>query len=118
MDIYENADDASFKIILNISQYSPDIEFNIQAAAEGTMNGIKNQPGVTHFVYDEQPYQLDSIPGFIQKGTFRTPGEKLEFTSIGLSKEDTYYQLIISTISNDDTAKKATERIINSIEIE
>ena len=118
MDMYESADDKSFKVLLNISKYKPGVEFNMEGAALGTVNGLKNQPNITNFVYDEQPYQLDTIPGFIQKGSFHIQGEKLEFTSIGLSKEDTYYQLIISTVLNDKTAKKAAERIINSIEIQ
>lgn len=118
MDMYESADDKPFKVLLNMSKYKPEIEFDIQGAALGTINGLKNQPSITNFVYNEQPYQLDSIPGFIQKGSSYMEGEKIEFTSIGLLKEDIYYQLIILIKSKDEMAKKAAGRIIESIEIE
>lgn len=117
MDMYESADDNTVKVTLNMSKYKPEIEFNLQGGALGTINSLKNQPNITQFVYDEQSYQLDTIPGYIQKGSFLLNGVKAVFTSIGLFKEDTYYQMIILTKANDEIAKTAAERIINSIEI-
>jgi hypothetical protein len=81
------------------------------------VNSLKSQASITNFVYNEQPYQLDTIPGYIQKGSFQVERDKLEFTSIGLCKENIYYQMVITTKANDEIAKKAAERIIDSIEI-
>lgn len=117
MNMYESSDDKRFKILLSMFKYKPEIEFNLQGAALGMVNSLKSQASITNFVYNEQPYQLDTIPGYIQKGSFQVERDKLEFTSIGLCKENIYYQMVITTKANDEIAKKAAERIIDSIEI-
>ncbi|MDD4776845.1 MAG: hypothetical protein PHV53_01020 [Fermentimonas sp.] len=117
IEMYESSDDNSIKIFLNITNYKPETALNLQGAANGTISGLKNQPSVSDFIYDEQAYERNSIPGFIQKGSFKIQGQEVAFTSIGLLNENIYYQLIISTSPNDDVAKKAADRIMNSVEI-
>lgn len=106
------------KVAVNILTYKPQAGvLNMQGAADGTMNGVKNQPGITNFLYDEQPYSVNSIPGFIQKGSYSANGFNYEFTSIGLIGELVYWQIMIILKKDDKTAQKAAQRIVKSISI-
>lgn len=106
------------KVGLNIARYIAEVgQLDLQGAADGTMSGIKNQPGVTDFSYDEQPYSVNSTPGYIQKGFYSSDGFDFEFTSIGLFRELAYWQIIVVNKKGDETAQKASRQIIKSISI-
>lgn len=116
-EMYENSDKESVKVVLTSTKYKPEIIINMQGAADGTINGLKNQKSVSDFIYDEKPYSLDSIPGYIQTGKFKLKGEPVEFTIFGFNKGQYFKQIVISTKQNDANAKETAERIMNSIEL-
>lgn len=116
-EMYENSDEESVKVVLSSARYKPEVVVNLQGAADGTIYGLKNQENVSDFIYDEKPYLLDSIPGYIQIGTFKLKGEPVEFTILGFNYKQDYKQIVVSVKKDDADAKKIGERIIKSIQL-
>lgn len=116
-EMYQNSDKESVKVVLSSARYKPEVVVNLQGAADGTIYGLKSQENVSDFIYDEKPYLLDSIPGYIQTGTFKLKGEPVEFTILGFNYKQDYKQIVVSVKKDDSDAKKIAERIIKSIQL-
>lgn len=118
MQTYENPSE-DFKVIVNSIKYSPEIgEVNFRGGADGAINGMKNVPGVTDFVYDEQPYSSGNIPGVIQKGSYKLSNINIEFINVMVMQNLNAWQVNILYKADDKVAKKAAERIAKSFKIE
>lgn len=118
MDYYEYVSEKGFKIIINSAKYNPAVgETNLQGAANGSIQEMKNESGVTDFTYDEEYISKDDIPGFIQNGTFRISGVDVEFINTGFASGLIFWQVMVVFQSDDDVGRIAAKRVIGSIEI-
>jgi hypothetical protein len=118
MDSYTYASSKGFKVYINSVKYNPIIgEANLQGAANGSVNEMKMQKGVTDFDYSEDYIFNNSIPGFIQKGTFKHKGIGVEFVNTGFLKGLVFYQVNIIYQDDDEVGRTAAKRVIDSIKI-
>lgn len=120
LESFESQNDDQFKIGVVSGKYNPAevIEMSLQGAADGAVNEVRNMPGVTNFVYSQDSYSVNDIPGFIQRGTYNQRGFKIGFINVGVVKDYNYWQVMILGRENDEVAQKAAERIIKSIQID
>ncbi len=118
MDVYDNMSQKGFKVTANSIKYSDKIgQANLEGAAEGSVNEMKIQKGVTDFNYEQFRVNLDIIPGIIQSGTYKHKGEAVEFTNAIFSKGTTTWQVLVLWKEDDIFGRQAGKRIIDSIKI-
>lgn len=118
MDVYNYISAKGFKVIINSIKYNAAIgQPDLQGAANGAVNEMKMQKGVTDFVYTENDFSRDDIPGFIQKGTYIINGKGVEFINTGYSRGSVLYQVLVAYHTNDEVGRVAAKRVIESVEI-
>jgi len=116
---YEYASARGFKVFINSVQYKPVIqEISLQGAANGSVNEMKMQPGVTEFKYDETEITLEGIPGIRQEGAFRQSGTPVEFINICYGKGLNMWQVLVAYNTDDEVGRIASKRVVESIEIQ
>ena len=119
MNVYEYNSNKGFKVLINSVKYNSVIgSANLQGAANGSVNEMKLQKGVTDFIYSEDEYPKNDIPGFIQQGNYKQKGIDVEFINTGFSKELIFWQVLVIYQSDDEVGRKAAKRVIESIEIQ
>jgi hypothetical protein len=118
MDVYNYMSSKGFKVLINSIKYKPTVgTLNLQGAANGSVNEMKMQKGVTDFVYTENYIYKDEIPGFIQKGTFKADDVDVEFINTGFASGLIVWQVCVIFQKDDEIGRIASKRVIESIEI-
>jgi len=118
MDSYTYNTEKGFKVYLNSAKYKPIIgEGSLEGAAEGSVTEMKNQKGVTNFVYTQEWTNMGDIPGFIQRGSFEQDGVKINFINEGFVRGLYMWHIMVGYQANDGVGKMAAERVIASVEI-
>ena len=118
MDVYEYMSNDGFKIVINSIKYNPAIgQTNLQGAANGSITEMKMQKGVSDLVYTEEHIEKNSIPGFIQKGSYDFNGIEVEFVNLGFAKDLLLWHVIVLFQSADEVGRIAANRVIESVEI-
>lgn len=118
MDVYNYMSNKGFKVMINSIKYNPTVgQTNLQGAANGSINEMKMQKGVTDFDYTEDYIYKKEIPGFIQKGTFIHNGIGVEFINTGFAKGLILWQVWVGYQTDDEVGRTAAKRVIESIEI-
>jgi hypothetical protein len=118
MDVYNYMSAKGFKVMINSIKYYPSVgQVNLQGAADGSVNEMKMQKGVTDFDYTEEFILKNDIPGFIQNGTFKQNGIGVEFINAGFSKGLILWQVMVIYQADDEVGRIASKRVIESIEI-
>lgn len=108
-----------FGIAVNTFQYKPIVgQVSLEGAAQGSVNEMKSQKGVSGFTYNQEQIEKNGISGILQKGTFlQNKKAKIAFVNIALGEKLALWQVIVTYKAGDEVGKKMAERIIKSIEI-
>lgn len=118
MDVYNYMSNKGFIVMINNIKYNPAIgQINLQGAANGSVNEMKMQKGVTDFNYSEEDIYKNDISGFIQKGMYKQNGIAVEFINTGFSKGLIFWQVLVAYQTDDEVGRTAAKRVIESIEI-
>ncbi|PKP52077.1 MAG: hypothetical protein CVT92_10505 [Bacteroidetes bacterium HGW-Bacteroidetes-1] len=118
MDVYNYTSAKGFKVIINSIKYNPVIgEGNLKGAADGAINEMKIQRGVTDLKYVEESVSIKAIPGFIQRGSYKMDDIGIEFINTGFSEGLIFWQVLVAFQANDEVGRIAAGRVIQSIEI-
>jgi hypothetical protein len=118
MEVYNYMSAKGFKILINSIRYKPAVgTVDLQGAANGSINEVKGQKGVTDFDYTENAFKKNDIPGFIQNGTYKQNGTIIEFINTGFSDDLTLWQVCVVFQADDEVGRTASKRVIESIEI-
>ncbi len=118
MDSYTYNTERGLKVYVNSAKYNPIIgEGSLEGAAEGSISEMKNQKGVTNFVFTQEWTNLGDIPGFIQRGSFDQDGIKVSFINEGFVKGLYMWHVMAGYQANDEVGRMAAERVIASVEI-
>lgn len=119
MEVYDYTSEKGFKILVNSIEYKPEIgSTSLEGAANGSVNEVKSQKGVTDFEYTEEAAVKSDIPGFIQKGSYNQNGVEIEFINAGYATQFHIWQVLVMFGKNDQTGRIAAERVIESINFE
>ena len=118
-ELFQSKNKNGFIILLNSILYKPEAEnLSLEGAALGSVEEAKRQEGVSDFFYTQLPYNLDNIPGIIQRGSFQKNGIELEFINTCFHKELYLYQVWVGYHKKDEVGKKAAQKVIESIKVE
>lgn len=118
MDVYDYKSNDGFKVIINSIKYNPSVgQTDLKGAANGSINQMKMQKGVTDVDYSEDYLSKNKIPGFVQKGTYKFNGVGVEFINTGFSKGLILWQVMVMYQTEDEVGRTAAKRVIESIEI-
>jgi len=111
-------DDNSFQIMVNSVEYKSIIgEGNLQMGADGAMNSMKSQKGVTDFRYEERNIFVSNIHGLEQKGNCKIKNYGAEFINDIFVKGLKAWQILVIYRVDDDIARVAPRKVIESIDI-
>lgn len=109
---------SDINIIANTIMYKGEIgEVSLEGAANGSINEMKTQAGVSNFKYDQVETSINTIPGYKQFGTFDQEGISINFINVLYTVNKTLYQVIVLYDSKDNNAKNVADRIIASVDI-
>jgi hypothetical protein len=118
MDVYNYISAKGFKIMINSIKYDKSVEsVDLQGAANGSVDELKLQEGITDVVYTEKALTKNDIPGFIQNGTYKHKGNSFEFINTGFASKLNLWQVFVVFQPDDAVGRTASERVIESIEI-
>jgi hypothetical protein len=113
-----NYQDNSFQIMVNSIEYKAVVgEANLQMGADGAMNSVKSQKGVTDFRYEERNLFVSNIHGLEQKGNCKIKNSGVEFINNIFVKGLKVWQVLVIYRVDDDIARTAARKVIGSIDI-
>lgn len=116
---YTYSSNEGLYILVNSVEYSELIgEFSIEGAANGSINEMKMEEGVSNFTYEQEDIEWNAIPGFKQNGSFLKDGIDANFINIGYAKERIFHQVLIIYPQSNKDAKSISERISSSISLQ
>ena len=119
MDTYGYQSSKVFYIIINSIKYKPVIgSINLQGAANGSVNKVRIEKGVTNFKYTEEHVLQGEIQGFLQKGSYKQNNTDIAFINAGYGEGLHLWQVSVGYLLNDNPGEKIAERIIQSIIID
>ncbi len=115
---YEYISASGFKLyVTSISYIKVNRDFDLKAAANGTISELKVEHGVTDFTFGEDTITLNKIPGYKQQGSYKLYGADFRFLNSGFAKNSVYWYVYVTYPESDEIEKKAAERVIKSIKI-
>ncbi|MGZ5245116.1 MAG: hypothetical protein ACXWEY_10790 [Bacteroidia bacterium] len=116
MGTYQYQHDALL-IMANSVGYKPEVTASLQGAANGSINEMKNRPGVEDFSYIEKTQTISGQEGIIQTGSFRKGEDVLDFHNIITVKGANMWQVFVAYHNGDAYGLKIKEKVLNSIKI-
>lgn len=118
MEAFSYQSSKSFFVMVNTIKYKPVIgHVNLQGAADGSVNKMKMQTGVTDFKYKEDHVTKNGMAGFIQNGSYKKDGVGVSFINAGYLNGLILYQVLIAYDTSDKVGDEVAHRVFNSIEI-
>jgi hypothetical protein len=119
MDIFQSDTNNGFNIQIVSAKYAAIVgEGNLQGAANGAATKMKSMYGVTDFNSTDENVMKDSIPGIIQRGSYRYgAASDFEFIDAMYLKGLLYWQVVIVYQKKDDIGRQIAERVVKSVEI-
>lgn len=106
------------QIISNVLEYNAAVgQVNLSGSAEGSINSIKNMPGVSNLDYQQKELLVAGVPAFRQDGTLLLNGDKGRFVNVCAGQGLKLYQLSLIFPAKDKLAIQLANRMIQSIKI-
>jgi len=113
---YSYSSISGFTIVVNSFLYSDEVtEFSLEGAANGSINDIKMQAGVSNLDYQLDNIVLNDVPGFKLNGSLENEGVSFNLIIMGYVNGSVFHQVIVIYKSDDSEADKAAKRITSSI---
>jgi hypothetical protein len=107
----------NFDIIMNSVSYVQNVETSLRGAANGAVNEMRAQPGVTNFVYTETQVERSGITGVLQSGSFNLKGKQFRFYDVIFLRGQQSWQVIIVFNATEKAGEQIALRIVESIAI-
>lgn len=105
-----------FTIFTNSIKYKDlGIEFSLQYAADGAVNEMRNQPGVSQLDYTEEEDYNGDYMGIKQTGQYTRAGVDLSFYNVIFLKDRVMHQVTVAYKKENASLKVSADRIISSI---
>jgi len=105
-------------LMVNSIKYDDSVgQIDLNGAALGSVNEMKNTEGTTDFTYDKQDIVRQGLVGFDIRGSFTRNNTKAHFINLGLMDGFKMYQLVLIYKVDDKLAEKLALKIFNSLEI-
>ncbi len=123
--LIDNMEGFQYKSLINgleiniaTSLYTPDVEASLQGAMQGAIEEVKKQSTISDFSCQTEAYNKSDTSGARVFGTLKENNLLKNFQMIILVDKNKIRRVTTSYNSDDISAEKIVERIINSIKIE
>lgn len=110
--------DEQFQVAVWDTLYFDGVSTDIQQAAEGARQTIRQSEGVTEYQDNSTRIVRSGRSGLLIRGTFRRYGEELEIEAILLGDGPRLWQVIITHPASDSDARVASKRVLDSVSLE
>lgn len=97
--------------------YKPDVTASLQGAADGSINEMKNRPGMEDFRYTEKSQTISGQEGIVQTGSFKVGNDRLDFHNIITVKGANMWQVFVAYKKGDAYGIRVKDKILKSIKI-
>ncbi|HKQ05629.1 MAG TPA: hypothetical protein VJ464_10885 [Blastocatellia bacterium] len=106
-----------FKVDMWDISYKEGLPTSIEQAASGAVEALRQSEEVTEYQDTKTPIDRSGRKGVLVKGRFKRRGEKMELEAVLIGDGPKLWQVIIIHPASDRNGVIASQRILNSIEI-
>ncbi len=117
MASYQYDEGPGLMISVTTIVYKPDITPNLQGAATGSANEMKNGKGMKDFTYTEEATTVSNREGIVQHGSFQSNGEKMDFTNLIVVSGQNAWQVLVATETGNAYGARIRDKMIRSINL-
>jgi len=110
-------DMGAFIILVMHMQFPTQIPLDFENAVQGSINTIKQQPGVSDYTHTTEPYSLSGTEAKIITGKLKKYGIRFTYKQLLFLKDSGLSQIMVMYHQDDKNAEKASNRIFNSIKL-
>lgn len=101
---------------INYVVYSEDIIHNLDGAAEGAINNMRNSKGISDFTYSISETFKNNISGRIIKGKFKIEKQSAEYKGVIFAEDTRTWQVICTFLANEEN-RTVINKMLNSVKI-
>lgn len=106
-----------FKVDMWGLSYKEGLPTSIEQAASGVVEALRQSEGVTEYQDTKTPIDRSGRKGVLVKGRFKRRGEKMELEAVLIGDGPKLWKVIITHPASDRNGFVASQRILDSIEI-
>jgi hypothetical protein len=117
MASYQYKEENGLLISVTTIAYKPEVQPNLQGAATGSVNEMKNGKGMEDFTHTEADTTISNREGIVQNGSFKSNGERMDFTNLIVVSGQNAWQVLVATEAGSEYGAKIRSRIIRSIKL-
>lgn len=110
-------DAGAFTLFMNYIGFLPGLPLNLDNSVQGSVSSLENQPGISDVTSAKAPYDLKGKEAKIVVGTFKKYGILFKYQMLVFLDDTSLSQIIITYHDNDENAKKAANRILESLKL-
>jgi hypothetical protein len=117
MESYSHLSDNGFKVMVSVANYKEGIEANLDGAIAGSVGEMQNMQGINDFKWDRIDTTISSLKGCIAIVNFKLLTYQMEVKLLTVCNKNIIYQVYTQYSKDDETGKKAADRILASATI-
>lgn len=117
MESYAHLSDNGFKVMVSIAKYKEGIEANLEGAVAGSIGEIQKMQGISEFKWNREDTVVGSLKGTMSIVNFKLLTYPMEVKLLTVCDRNILYQIFTQYSKDDETGKKASEKITSSATI-
>lgn len=117
MASYQYEEGQGLMISVTTIAYKPEIRPDLQGAATGSANEMKNGKGMKDFTYTAKVTTVSNREGIVQHGSFHSNGEKMDFTNLIVVSGQHAWQVLVATEAGNEYGARIRDKIIRSLQL-
>ncbi len=117
MESYAHLSDKGFKVMVSIANYKEGVEANLEGAVAGSIGEMQKMQSVSDFKWNRADTVIGSLKGVMSVVNFKLLTYPMEVKLLTVCDKNILYQIFTQYSKDDETGKKASEKIISSATI-
>ena len=115
---YTFSQGTDLSILVNVVEYRPGINTNLQGAVEGAIYTLGQQPGVNNLTHTSEGIQIDGFKGQRIQGQYQMKEKEFAFANVLLADSSHLWQVTVIYPAEDESGAAITDRIVASVRID
>lgn len=117
MESYSHLSDNGFKVMVSVANYKDGVETNLDGAIAGSIGEMQKMQGISDFKWNRNDTVIGTLKGAMSVVNFKLLTYPMEVKLLTVCDKNILYQIFTQYSEDDETGKKASERIISSATI-
>lgn len=117
MEGYSHISGRGFKVVAFHTVYKKGIEASLDGAVNGAVNEIQKIQGISNFRWDQTPTTVNSKNAALVTISYKILEYPVRIKTLIVCSNNKIWQVISQYSEDDITGAKASEKILNSVEI-